>query len=288
MDNDGHRHTTSWLSANQVPRSVGFAACTRAGAVVPQVNRLLVWVGVSHALVGVVCLGLLLMHAAPILGVHPALKPLKFAFSIAVFLGTMAVLLPCLSVAEPIRSSLAVLLSLSMSAEMIVIGGQALRGRRSHFNFERPLDAALTITMLLGILVLLLVMVAVAVLATTRPIASPALIAAAWRSALWLFLFASISGFAMGGRASHAVGGSEIGPGLPITSWSTTHGDLRVSHFFALHSLQIIPLVALALSWLPLGNGARWTLLVIAVVGNALLAGSTLIQPLASRPVWST
>ena len=252
-----------------------------------QVDRLLFWVALAHALVGVVCLGLLRMDAPPILGVHAAQKPLKFAFSIAIFLATMAVLLPLLSVSEPMRSWLAILLALSMSVEMAIIGGQALRGRRSRFNFEQPLDAALTSTMLLGIGVLLLAMIAVAVLATARPIAASPLMSAAWRCALWLFLFASVSGFAMGGRASHAVGGSQIGKGLPITSWSTTHGDLRVAHFFALHSLQIIPLVGLALSWVPFGSGARWTLLVVAVAANGLLACSTLLQALAARPLWS-
>lgn len=58
------------------------------------------WTGaVVHGLVGLVCMLLLLTDAAPLLGVHPALKPMKFGLSIALFLGTMAVFVPTLSVA---------------------------------------------------------------------------------------------------------------------------------------------------------------------------------------------
>jgi hypothetical protein len=46
-------------------------------------------------------------------------------------------------------------------------------------------------------------------------------------------------------------------PGPALTSWSSTHGDLRVSHFFAL------------------GVGA-----------HVLFAGGGWLQALASRPAW--
>jgi hypothetical protein len=252
----------------------------------PRFDRLLLTAGLAHVVLAVVCVALLWVDAPRILGVHPALKPLKFAMSIGIFLVTMAVLLPVLSISDATRRLLSGALALTMIVEMAIIATQALRGRRSHFNLEQPFDAALTTTMMAGIAVLLLTMVTITLLATVRPIAQPALVTAAWRAALWIFLLATVSGMAMGARGGHTIGGADGGPGMAVTNWSTAHGDLRVSHFFALHALQIIPLLALAISWLALPVRVQWALLVLGIAANALLVGWTWLQALASRPAW--
>ncbi len=244
----------------------------------------MIYVALAHGLVALVCAGLHLVRATPILGVHPADKPLKFALSIAVFLYSMSALLPALSLSPATRRTLAVALSSAMSAEMIVIALQALRGRRSHFNVDQPLDVAVVCVMFAGIAVLLSTMIPITLIATLRPLATSALCGAAWRISLWLFLFAAVPGFGMGARARHTVGADDGGPGMALTGWSTTHGDLRVSHFLSLHALQIIPLAAAAISRLPVDAGARGALLALVASANAGLAVWTWLRALADRP----
>jgi len=249
------------------------------------VDPLLLGVGLAHGLLGVVCLAMLRVPAAAVVGVHPAWKPLKFAFSIAVFLVTMAIVVPALTASEGTRQLLTGALASSMILEMLVIGGQAARGRRSHFNYESAFDAVLTRAMIVGIVVLVVAMACAALLATTGPLPFPPLVTAALRASLWIFLFSAVSGFGMGGRRRHSVGGEDGGPGMPLTNWSTTHGDLRVTHFFALHALQILPLLAVGLAWLPIPEAARWTVLGLGVAANAGLAAWTWLRALAGRPL---
>ncbi|MBC7973348.1 MAG: hypothetical protein H7138_00060, partial [Myxococcales bacterium] len=179
------------------------------------------------------------------------LKPLKFAVSITLLLVTIALILRVLTLGETSRRLLAWTLALTMVVEMAAILGQALRGQASHFNTRTPFDAAVWTTMLVAILVAFGVLVVIAGIATVRPIQVEPVLAFAIRAGLWLLLLVAVSGFAMGGRGSHTVGAA---------------GDLRVPHFFAMHGLQVLPVVALVSGRLPIGERARWV-----VVGTTAL-----------------
>ena len=257
---------------------------------VERMPRPLGWTAAAHVVLALLCLLALRVDAPLVLGAHPALKPLKFAVSIALFLGTMGVLIPRLSTSSAVHSALAWTLAVTMIIEIVPIVGQSLRGTSSHFNTASTLDRAAWGAMVLAIVVATVVLIGVALLATLRPLTamdggvlSP-LSTWAWRLGLWLLLLAPVTGFLMGGRLQHSVGGFDGGSGLPVLGWSVVHGDLRVAHFFALHALQVLPLVAWGLERVLSAWWARWSLWgALALVMCAVCLG-TLAQALAGRP----
>ena len=239
----------------------------------------------AFAVLAVIALALLLVPAATITGVHPAHKPMKFALSIALYLATMAALVPHLDLGARARGVLVAVLVGTMALEIVPIVVQALRGTSSHFNTSHRLDAALWRVMFAAILALTVTMAVVAVLATVRPLSARRELTWAWRGALWIFQLATISGFMMGGRGQHGGGGADGGAGLPVVGWSTHHGDLRVAHFGALHGLQVLPLVALAIAALPVPPTPRLALTAVAIATYAALVVATLLQAAHARPL---
>lgn len=99
---------------------------------------------------------------------------------------------------------------------------------------------------------------------------------------------------------AHTVGAPDGGLGLPLTNWSALHGDLRVAHFFGLHALQLLPLIALLLRQVPGLSTERQVWLVLVAAGSALglfalllwqaLRGQALLRPdawtLAALGAW--
>ena len=275
---------------------------------------------VTHALVALFAgLALVVSPAAP--GeLHHAIKPLKFGISIAIFLGTWAILLPHLDLGPRWRLAAAVLLVGTLVVESACIVVQALRGRGSHFNSATTLDAGLWNVMVAAIVLTTATLVVLALVATFRPLGvgtsfavsagsaadlspvsagsaadlspvsagsaadlSPTL-RFAWRAALWILLLVAVSGFGMGGRLQHSVGGVDGGAGLPFLGWSRLHGDLRVPHFVALHVFQALPLVAWCVDRVFAGPLVRAAAIGALTVLAASVSLGTLRQALAGRP----
>jgi len=198
------------------------------------------------------------------------LKSLKFGISITVLLVSVWLVLRALDAPGRLRAGIAWTLVVTLVVEMVVIAGQALRSRPSHFNTSTPLDAALWQVMGAAILIALGALLVLAIVATTYPLRLDPLVATAVRVGLWVLLLVAVSGMAMGGKSSHSV---------------APNGDLRVPHFFALHALQVLPVTALILQRLPLREGVRWALLITACVVWTGIAVGTLVQALAGRAV---
>ena len=250
-----------------------------------RLDPVLAWLALAHLVVAGIGLALLVFSAPPILGVHPAAKPIKFAISIAVFLATMAVLLPMLTVNPTVRAVLRWALGITMVIEMAAIATQALRGTTSHFNTRTGLDASIWQLMFVAIVVATVALVVTTLVASVRPLIGLSQVEMlGWRAGLWVFQLATISGLAMGGRGRHTVGGDDGGAGLPVVNWSRSHGDLRISHFIAMHALQVLPLIAIAVNRLAIGPRPRIVVMVAAAAGYAAVAIWTFVVALSGRP----
>lgn len=225
------------------------------------------------------CLAALAIDAPPILGIHPAIKPLKFNISIVFFLFTLAILLPKVTLTPPARRVFAWVFIGTMVLEIIPILVQPVRGTTSHFNVDGLLSLFFWRLMAGAITVTTAGMLALAWVATRRPLRDGTQplhpwLAFAWRASLWMFVLSAVSGFAMGSRLSHTVGGLDGGPGLPFVNWSLEHGDLRIAHFLALHAMQVLPCIAWAAVRLLPAGAVGWGV-VIASVG--IYAGITVL-----------
>jgi hypothetical protein len=182
-------------------------------------------------------------------------KPLKFAVSFVAYGLTLAWMLS----RRPVQSRAAQWAAHTVVAagtiEMAIITGQAIRGRRSHFNIETPLDQSLFAVMGLTIVVLWTATLVIALLLFRARLGDRA---ATW--AIRLGLLIALAGLLLGGLmlaptpqqqaagqlstvvGAHSVGVPDGGPAMPLTGWNTNGGDLRIPHFVGMHALQALPL----------------------------------------------
>jgi hypothetical protein len=197
-----------------------------------------------------------------LLGAPVWLKPTKFAISIAIYCLTLVWLFGFIPEHVRTRRVVSWTTAVAMLLEMGIIGVQAARGTTSHFNVSTPVNAVLFGVMGIAIVVQTLSSVAIAVALFRQHFEDGAL---GW--AVRLGMLIAIAGAFLGGvmtrptqgqlaqmqagqvslSGAHTVGAVDGSPGVPVLGWSRQHGDLRVGHFLGLHSLQVLPLFALAL-----------------------------------------
>lgn len=187
-------------------------------------------------------------------------KPFKFSVSFAAYGLSLAWMLSLLGHGR-IRQAgwwAGTVVAVSSLAEMVIITGQVVRGKRSHFNYQTPFDAALFNAMAVTVVILWLGTLVIAALLLRARVADRA---SAWamRCGIFIALAGAAVGFLMTQPApgqqrgtspivgAHSVGVPDGGPSMPLTGWSTTGGDLRIPHFVGMHALQLLPLLLMGL-----------------------------------------
>ena len=234
------------------------------------------------------------------------LKPLKFSVSIAVYAATLTWLISLVDRGARTARRLGTVIAVALLAEMVVIVGQVLRGRQSHFNVATPLDSALFSAMGLTIALVWVATAWLGVLVLMQRLDDRATV---W--ALRLALPIALAGIGFGFLmtrptaaqletmddtpptlvGAHSVGVVDGGAGLPLVNWSTEGGDLRVPHFVGMHALQALPLLALGLLLLSrriprlADVRVRTRLLIAAGTGYAGLTALVLWQALRGQSV---
>jgi len=190
-------------------------------------------------------------------GINVWVKPLKFEFSLAVFLAMLvvfAVWLPRGTLQQSWYRIYAATIVAAVALEMVWLLAASALGFRSHFNEAQPLLKI--IYPLMGLVAIYLTSAALVygllILRNGDGAVDPVLRHAAGWGLILTFVLTVVTAGALAGAPQAALGGSPHGPGLPIVGWRRDGGDLRAAHFFATHAaLFVVPFGWLAARLLP-------------------------------------
>ncbi|MGB3444360.1 MAG: hypothetical protein WBA97_36940 [Actinophytocola sp.] len=234
-------------------------------------------------------------------------KPFKFTISIGVYAITWAWMASLTTRAPRLvrRTSLGLVGLLLL--EIVLIIGQVVRGRASHFNNETEFDhriyhvmgASITTVWLLTLVLTIVLMRSEIRDAADRWAirlgAAISLVGAGFGPVMAFPTQAQVdtmrAGLNPAALGSHSVGVPDGGQAMPILGWSTTGGDLRIPHFLGMHALQLLPLLAIALTLfatrLPLlrSEAVRVRLVFVAAAGFAGLLTLVAWQAFRGQPL---
>ncbi|MEM7548687.1 MAG: hypothetical protein AAF363_03375 [Bacteroidota bacterium] len=250
-----------------------------------ETNKILAYGSLIFLLLTIITLILIPLESRLVLGINLWIKPLKFSFSILIFLLTSLWMMEVIGYQGLKKDILSWVLVATMLFEIFCIIFQAGRGQLSHFNVTDPIGSVMFPLMAWAITIAYLVYALILIDSFRYPLSvSPSMLWAI-RLGILVFLFGLISGFMMGGRLQHTVGVPDGGPSLPFTNWSTVAGDLRVSHFLSIHAIQVLPIVALALTYLPKPVQSNSLIIILSTGGfYFLFTIATLVQAILGKP----
>ena len=213
-----------------------------------QKNQVLFWLGSVHLLIFILLFIYSLFNDVLVLGINSMIKPMKFALSIWIYSWTMALILNYVTdnCKVKIYSWVAVI---CMGFEQVAITYQALNGEPSHFNTSNTFGIVLFA--LMGIFILIITFwtaYITYIFSRQKTYEINQAIVLSIKIGLIFFVVFSLLGGYISSLQGHTVGAADGGQGLWFLNWNTHFGDLRVAHFFGIHSLQLIPLFAIIIS----------------------------------------
>jgi len=223
-------------------------------------TKSLFWLAVICVVVAVALVPLWILDSRQLLGVSVWEKPIKFYISVAIFSFTYSWLSSFLTRGGRWVKLTGLVIAVSLAVENVLILAMASIGETSHFNVSTPTAIAIWSSMATFISFVLFATIFISVMILFQKqqefnlklaLALGSVNTAVGMGLAYLMTWPTANQLAnyQGIAGAHAVGVDDGGPGLPFLGWSTVAGDLRVGHFFGLHSIQVAAIL-LALSLL--------------------------------------
>lgn len=223
-------------------------------------TKSLFWLALISVIGALALVPFWILDTRELLGVSVWEKPIKFFISAAIFSFTYSWLSSFITKGARWVKLAGLIIAVSLAVELVLISAMAILGITSHFNVSSPtaiviwslmatfISIVLFSTIFISLMILFQkqqefnIKLALALGSINTAVGMGLAYLMTWPSAAQLANYQGIAG-------AHAVGVSDGGPGLPFLGWSTVGGDLRVGHFFGLHSIQVAAIL-LALSLL--------------------------------------
>lgn len=222
-------------------------------------TRSLFWLAVISLIGALVLVPLWMSDPRTLGGVSVWEKPLKFFISSVIFSITYSWLSSFITKGSRWVKRAGLFIAVSLTVELVLIVAMASMGDTSHFNVSSAtsiviwslmatfISIVLFSTLFISTMILIQkdqefnLRLALALGSFNTAVGMGLAYLMTWPTANQLANYQGIAG-------SHSVGVSDGGPGLPFFGWSTVAGDLRVGHFFGLHSIQVaVVLLAITL-----------------------------------------
>lgn len=213
-----------------------------------------------------------------------ALKPIRFALSIGVYMLTASSMFECV---RPQRRSAILpraavwMMIVGSTVELLCITFQAARARRSHFNSSTRGDAAIYATMGAFAVLFIGALVPLAWEIWRRPNeqVDRAMSRAIVAGLLTTVVVGGGTGGLMSAKGRHTIG--REGARLPLLGWDVSGGDMRVPHFLGIHAMQALPMIAACAG--AFGPRRRKAVFAVGAVAYGLLTASLLHRALSAK-----